>query len=821
MLGNDGASSISFKPVAVSGLIDAIAVSVGTYHSCAVTESGSAYCWGNNENGRLGDGTSYSQSTPVPVSGLSNAVAVTAGRWHSCARTASGQVFCWGNNTYGQLGDGSTSNRNTPVAVSKLSNAVQLTVGSSHSCSLNGIGQVVCWGYNLYGQLGNGSTANSSTPVQVSGLDLGYITPDAFSFTAQTRVALNALATSNLITVGGLKVVAPISVSNGSYSVNGGEYTSSAGSVSNGDTVSVRVMSSATPGTASAAVLTIGVVSGRFTVTTLAVQAAITGKLDGGESHNCAVLDSGQVVCWGDGAYGKLGNGSWSSSSTPIPVNGLTNALSVSAGWQHTCAVTGSGLVFCWGRGDDGQLGNGKTSNSYIPLPVSGISNVVAVSAGGSDSCYVDIIGVLHCVDFSHTCALTSDGAVLCWGDGAFGQLGNGTTSSSTPMVVSGLSNVVSISAGARHTCALTGDSTVFCWGSAVPSDLKNVIAITAGREHSCELTSSGTVICWGNNTFGQLGNGSGSSGTPVVGLNNAIAITAGEYHTCALTGSGSVVCWGYNAYGQLGNDKTIYKQTTPVPVLGLSNAVSVSAGWNDTCAQTGSGTVVCWGAVSLSNGGTPITVPGLNLGDITPDPFSFAALTGVALNSTFTSNMITLSGIKVATPISVSDGSYSVNGGAFTSVAGNVNNGATVSVRVNSAGTPLTDSTAALSVGAVSSSFTVTTHAASVPDPFNFASIKNAAKASVITSNSVLLSGFSGTLPISVSGGTYSVNGQPYTNAAGTVSSGSIVTLRQTSSSQSRGQTSVTLWVGPVSASFDVTTRSPSVSPILLLLLD
>jgi alpha-tubulin suppressor-like RCC1 family protein len=819
MLGNDGASSISFKPVAVSGLVNAIAVSVGKYHSCAVTESGSAYCWGKNDNGQLGNGsTSYSQSTPVLVSGLSNVVAVSAGGWHSCARTDSGQVLCWGDNTDGQLGDGSTSNRNTPVAVSNLSNVVQLTAGSSHSCALNGIGKAVCWGYNLYGQLGNGSTSNSKTPVDVSGLNLGYITPDAFSFAAQTRVALNTLATSNSIAVGGLKVVAPISVSNGSYSVNGGEYTSSARSVSNGDTISVRVMSSATPGTTSAAVLTIGIVSGRFTVTTLAVQAAIPGKLDGGESHTCAVLDSGQVVCWGDGAYGKLGNGNWSGSSTPIPVNGLTNALSVSAGWQHTCAVTGSGLVFCWGRGDDGQLGNGKTSDSYIPIPVSGISNAVAVSAGGSDSCYVDILGFVHCVHFSHTCALTSDGTVLCWGNGTFGQLGNGSTSSSTPVVMSGLSNAVSISAGASYTCALTGDSTVFCWGRGIPSDLKNVVAITAGRDHTCNLTSSGTVVCWGSNTYGQLGIGSGSGGAPVVGLNNAIAITAGKYYTCALTGSGSVVCWGYNAHGQLGNDNSIYKQTTPVPVLGLSNAVSVSAGENYTCAQTGSGTVICWG---FGSGGLPITVTGLNLGDITPDAFSFAALTGVALNSTFTSNMITLSGIKVATPISISNGSYSVNGGAFTSVAGNVNNGAAVSVLVNSAGTLLTASSAVLNIGGVSGSFTVTTHAANVPDPFSFTAVKNAAKASVITSNSVFLNGFSGTLPISVSGGTYSIDGQPYSTVSGTVSSGSSVTLRQASSSQPRSQTSATLSVGLNVARFDVTTRSPSLTPILMLLLD
>ncbi|MEI8158460.1 MAG: hypothetical protein WCH60_16465 [Burkholderiales bacterium] len=189
-------------------------------------------------------------------------------------------------------------------------------------------------------------------------------------------------------------------------------------------------------------------------LTMLSVQAwAATPMVSAGVSHSCAVLSSGAVQCWGDNRSGQLGNGSTTISSSPVSVNGISNATLVSAGDGHSCAVLGSGAVQCWGANSNGQLGNGSTTSSSIPVSVSGISNATSVS--------VSVAG-------SHSCAVLSSGAVQCWGSNGSGQLGNSSYSNtnSSPVSVSGISNATSVSAGSGHSCAVLGSGAVQCWGS-------------------------------------------------------------------------------------------------------------------------------------------------------------------------------------------------------------------------------------------------------------------------------------------------------------------------------------------------------------------
>ena len=331
-----------------------------------------------------------------------------------------------------------------------------------------------------------------------------------------------------------------------------------------------------------------------------------------GLSHACGVTSLGAVKCWGTSVHGELGNGSTTESAAPVDVVGLSSgALGVAVGDAHSCAITAAGAVKCWGRGLVGALGNGSTIDSLVPVDVVGLSSgVVAISAGSSQ-----------------TCAVTEAGALKCWGWNSDGQIGNDSTiDSPVPATVVGLSTGVrAVSVGGHHACAVTTQGAVVCWGdnyqgelgdgstkdSLVPVSVvglsSGVLSVSAGSEHSCAVTDGGALRCWGWNAGSQLGNGSTmSSPVPVAvgGLSSGVVgVAAATLHTCALTQLGAVECWGANFLGHLGNGSTI-DSSAPGEVVGLSTGVlTVASGAAYTCAIPAVGAVKCWGSIFLDDG--------------------------------------------------------------------------------------------------------------------------------------------------------------------------------------------------------------------------
>ncbi len=285
----------------------------------------------------------------------------------------------------------------------------------------------------------------------------------------------------------------------------------------------------------------------------------------------------------------------------------------LAVGEAFSCALKVDGTIACWGDNFYGSLGNNSNVDSRVPVSVSGISGAKAVEAGAM-----------------FACAIKSDDTVACWGQndndsGARGMLGNNTTTnSSVPVSVTGLTGVVALAVGDNHSCAITGaDNKVRCWGrnwydvlgnpspdvesfSSTPVEVTgftDAVAVSAGSYNNCAIKRGGSVWCWGHGYWGQLGNGTNTvtqrSPVKVVGLENAISVSVGDRFACAVTADSKVWCWGYNLYGQLGNNSLDARNLPGEAQFTGIFATSVSAGKTSVCATTSIG-LFCWGNSNL-----------------------------------------------------------------------------------------------------------------------------------------------------------------------------------------------------------------------------
>ncbi len=590
-------------------LNDIVQVAAGGGHTCGLTTGGGVKCWGNNSYGQLGDGTRIDRFTAVNVSGLTSGVsAIVAGSTHTCALTTGGGVKCWGYNANGRVGDGTTAlYRMTAVDVVGLSSGViAIAARVGHTCALTTAGGVKCWGDNWSGQLGDGTRLSRFTAVDVSGLSSGV-----------SAIAAGRDHTCALTTGGGVKCwgynsggqLGDGTTTDRLTAVDVSELNSGVSAIATGDRHTCAVVTGGGVkcwGSNFDGQLGDGSTTDRLTAVDVSGLTSGVVAIATGGYHTCALVTGGGVKCWGSNYVGQLGDGFTTARWTAVDVVGLSSGISaIDTGDGHTCAISMGGSVKCWGSNFDGQLGDGSTTDRWTAVDVSRLGSGVSAVATGS----------------LHSCALTTDGGVKCWGYNENGQLGDGGTVMVRPTAVdvSGLSSGVSaMAAGERHTCALTTGGGVKCWGynrfgqlgdgtntnRSTPANVSGlsggVSAIATGRFHTCALTTGGGVKCWGDNISGQLGDGTTTdrwTAVDVSGLSSGVsAIATGSRHSCAITTGGGVKCWGSNIRGQLG-DGTATDRWTAADVSGLSSGVSaIAAGNFYTCALTTGGGVTCWG---------------------------------------------------------------------------------------------------------------------------------------------------------------------------------------------------------------------------------
>jgi len=368
-----------------------VAITAGETHTCVLLSDNSVWCWGGNESGQLGAGTTTSSPIPLRIASLA-AKSIDAGGGNTCAVATTGEPWCWGKNEWGQLGNNSTDAASLPTPVSwPVSDAVaQINVGWAMACARIDSGDTWCWGRNAEGGVGTPSTLDRC----------------GFDFCAKTPANISTAHTFS------------------------------------------------------------------------DVDAGILGA--------CALDAAGAAYCWGARGFGSVGDGAAnrftpcfiagsrrsSCAAEPMPVAGGFTFKSIAMGSQYVCGIRTDGPTMCWGANDGGMLGLGSLDpfNVYEPTLVTGGLSFTSLAAVDGGSL------------MAHVCALDVAGAAYCWGYNDNGQLGaannacalNGVESpcATTPMAVTGGLTFKAITVGRAHSCGITTDNQVMCWGGNAAGQL-------------------------------------------------------------------------------------------------------------------------------------------------------------------------------------------------------------------------------------------------------------------------------------------------------------------------------------------------------------
>ncbi|MBN2161226.1 MAG: hypothetical protein JW807_17695 [Spirochaetes bacterium] len=356
-------------------------ISAGNHHTCTLDESGHAWCWGRNTYGELGNGTSSDfQNTPTPVSGGHSFSAITTGYYHTCGITDTGDAYCWGYNNYGQAGNAAASEQElVPVLVSGGHKFQTVEADGYTTCGLTQSGEFYCWGINAWGQFGIGSCNYiNSTPVpaatgiQVSSFGVAGINVCVLDGNNEAYCAGEGSFggngngsfedSSTMVPVSGGHIFRSLS----------SNYTSSCGIDMDNNAwcwgynrqgqLGIGSLSNSEPYSISTPAAVVGGIS---------FQRIARGILS-----TCGISTGGDAYCWGYNNNGQAGTGVAANPYyyvSPQLVIGGFNWLEIDVGYFHACGITNTGDVYCWGNNESGQLGTGDDIPSFQPIAVTGL----------------------------------------------------------------------------------------------------------------------------------------------------------------------------------------------------------------------------------------------------------------------------------------------------------------------------------------------------------------------------------------------------------------------------------------------------------------
>jgi len=403
---------------------------------------------------------------------------IAANQFGTCSINRDGVLRCWGNDYSSSLGSGSSgSYLQTPKIIDSGVSYKEIALSAMHGCGITTDGVLKCWGYNGYYQVHSGSTATQQTPIEVD------------SGSSYSKVTVGAYHTCGITTSGVLKCWG--------YNGNGQVGNTTA----NSPVATPYIVNS---GTAYSAV-------------------------KAGSDHTCAITTTGVLKCWGYNGNGQIRTGSFSNVLTPTIINDGTTYSSLGLAVDHTCAITTAGVLQCWQYNGAGILGDGLQNSRSVLATINSGTTFINVAENASNLYDVNYYYV------NNACAISTEGALKCWGNNNSGQVGDGTYD--------------------QRLSPVDVDSSV------------KYSTVANGVNHSCAITRKGETKCWGSNSNYQLGNSTSSTSlTPIL---TTSAITIADIPT----GTTTTNTFNVNPATDIDTETTVYKYKLGTNTMSCSDS--------------------------------------------------------------------------------------------------------------------------------------------------------------------------------------------------------------------------------------------------------